>query len=39
MHKVLSIVRSEFILGGQKSAKPRRAELIAQQWLGLLRLR
>jgi len=35
MHKALTIARSEFILGGQKSGKPRRAELLAQQWLGL----
>ncbi len=28
------IVRSEFILGGQKSGKSRRAELLARQWLG-----
>lgn len=27
------IARSEFILGGQKSGKSRRAELIARQWL------
>ena len=29
----LSIARSEFILGGQKSGKSRRAELLAQGWL------
>lgn len=29
----LTIARSEFILGGQKSGKSRRAELLAQQWL------
>lgn len=28
-----SIARSEFILGGQKSGKSRRAELLARQWL------
>jgi adenosylcobinamide kinase/adenosylcobinamide-phosphate guanylyltransferase len=27
------IVRSEFILGGQRSGKSRRAELLARQWL------
>jgi adenosylcobinamide kinase/adenosylcobinamide-phosphate guanylyltransferase len=35
MPETLSIARSEFILGGQKSGKSRRAELLAQQWLGL----
>ena len=29
------IVRSEFILGGQRSGKSRRAELLARQWLTL----
>ena len=29
----LAIARSELILGGQKSGKSRRAELLAQQWL------
>jgi adenosylcobinamide kinase/adenosylcobinamide-phosphate guanylyltransferase len=29
----LSVVRSEFILGGQKSGKSRRAELLARDWL------
>ena len=29
----LSIARSEFILGGQKSGKSRRAELLAHSWL------
>ncbi len=29
----LSLVRSEFILGGQKSGKSRRAELLARDWL------
>ncbi len=29
----LSIARSEFILGGQKSGKSRRAELLARDWL------
>lgn len=29
----MSIVRSEFILGGQKSGKSRRAELLARDWL------
>lgn len=28
-----TIARSEFILGGQKSGKSRRAELLARQWL------
>ncbi len=31
---VSTIVRSELILGGQKSGKSRRAELLARQWLG-----
>ncbi|MCZ8257753.1 MAG: bifunctional adenosylcobinamide kinase/adenosylcobinamide-phosphate guanylyltransferase [Polaromonas sp.] len=30
----LSNARSELILGGQKSGKSRRAELLAKQWLG-----
>lgn len=30
----LIIARSEFILGGQKSGKSRRAELLAREWLG-----
>jgi adenosylcobinamide kinase/adenosylcobinamide-phosphate guanylyltransferase len=30
----LSIAQSELILGGQKSGKSRRAELLARQWLG-----
>lgn len=30
----LIIARSEFILGGQKSGKSRRAELLARDWLG-----
>jgi len=30
---VPGIARSEFILGGQKSGKSRRAELLARQWL------
>ena len=30
---MVDIVRSEFILGGQKSGKSRGAELIAKQWL------
>ena len=30
----LSIAASEFILGGQKSGKSRRAELLARNWLG-----
>lgn len=30
---MVDIARSEFILGGQKSGKSRRAELIAKQWL------
>ena len=29
----LGVARSEFILGGQKSGKSRRAEALAQQWL------
>ncbi len=29
----LTVVRSELILGGQKSGKSRRAELLARQWL------
>ena len=29
----LTIARSELILGGQKSGKSRRAELIARDWL------
>jgi adenosylcobinamide kinase/adenosylcobinamide-phosphate guanylyltransferase len=28
-----TIARSEFILGGQKSGKSRRAELLARQWV------
>ena len=32
MPKELSIARSEFILGGQKSGKTRRGEMLAQQW-------
>ena len=35
MPEALSISRSEFILGGQKSGKSRRAEMLAQQWLGM----
>lgn len=35
MPEALRIARSEFILGGQKSGKSRRAEILAQQWLGL----
>ena len=35
MHKSLTIARSEFILGGQKSGKSRRAEMLAQHWLGM----
>jgi adenosylcobinamide kinase/adenosylcobinamide-phosphate guanylyltransferase len=30
---LLVVARSEFILGGQKSGKSRRAEALAQQWL------
>ena len=30
---MVDIARSEFILGGQKSGKSRRAEMIARQWL------
>jgi len=33
MAEALSIASSEFILGGQKSGKSRRAELLARQWL------
>ncbi len=33
----MTIARSEFILGGQKSGKSRRAESLAQQWLGAAR--
>ena len=29
----MTLARSEFILGGQRSGKSRRAELLAQQWL------
>lgn len=35
MPDALTIARSEFILGGQKSGKSRRAEMLAQQWLGM----
>jgi adenosylcobinamide kinase/adenosylcobinamide-phosphate guanylyltransferase len=31
---MVEIARSEFILGGQRSGKSRRAELIARHWLG-----
>lgn len=30
----LTLARSEFIVGGQKSGKSRRAELLARDWLG-----
>lgn len=30
---ILSVAKSELILGGQKSGKSRRAELLARQWL------
>lgn len=33
MNDALTIARSELILGGQKSGKSRRAELLARQWL------
>jgi len=33
MAEPLTIARSELILGGQKSGKSRRAELLARQWL------
>jgi adenosylcobinamide kinase/adenosylcobinamide-phosphate guanylyltransferase len=33
MAEPLAIARSELILGGQKSGKSRRAELLARQWL------
>ena len=33
MKPVLSIAKSELILGGQKSGKSRRAELLARKWL------
>jgi len=32
----LTVARSEFILGGQKSGKSRRAELLARQWISAL---
>jgi adenosylcobinamide kinase/adenosylcobinamide-phosphate guanylyltransferase len=35
MADVLSIVRSELVLGGQRSGKSRRAELLARDWLAL----
>ena len=35
MDKPLGIARSELILGGQKSGKSRRAELLARHWLEL----
>ena len=34
MDERLTIARSELILGGQKSGKSRRAELLARNWLG-----
>ena len=33
MDELLSAARSELILGGQKSGKSRRAELLARSWL------
>lgn len=33
LHMVLPLAHSELILGGQKSGKSRRAELLARQWL------
>ena len=33
MAEVLSLARSELILGGQKSGKSRRTELLARAWL------
>ena len=33
MDKTLNVVRSELILGGQRSGKSRRAELLAREWL------
>jgi adenosylcobinamide kinase/adenosylcobinamide-phosphate guanylyltransferase len=33
LHSALSVAPSELILGGQKSGKSRRAELLARQWL------
>ena len=33
MDKTVSLARSELILGGQRSGKSRRAELLAQGWL------
>ena len=33
MVEALTLARSEFILGGQKSGKSRRAELLARDWL------
>lgn len=35
MPEALTIARSEFILGGQKSGKSRRAEMLAKQWIAL----
>ena len=35
MPDALTIARSEFILGGQKSGKSRRGEMLAQQWLAM----
>jgi len=33
MDRTLNVVRSELILGGQRSGKSRRAELLAREWL------
>lgn len=35
MDKTLNVVRSELILGGQRSGKSRRAELLAREWLAM----
>ena len=38
MVEALAIARSELILGGQKSGKSRRAELLARSWLAQIAL-
>ncbi|MES2189880.1 MAG: bifunctional adenosylcobinamide kinase/adenosylcobinamide-phosphate guanylyltransferase [Pseudomonadota bacterium] len=38
MTEVLSVARSELILGGQKSGKSRRAEMLARGWMAQSRL-
>ncbi|MBK6386216.1 MAG: bifunctional adenosylcobinamide kinase/adenosylcobinamide-phosphate guanylyltransferase [Rhodoferax sp.] len=35
MDRTLNVVRSELILGGQRSGKSRRAELLAREWLAM----